>query len=529
MDTQDSTAGRREWLGLAVLALPCLLYSMDSTVLNLAVPRIVADLAPTSTELLWIIDIYGFVLAGSLITMGTLGDRIGRRRLLLGGAAAFGAVSVLAAFSTSARMLIAMRALLGVAGATLAPSTLSLIHTMFHNPRQRLFAIGVWGASFSAGAALGPVLGGLLLERFWWGSVFLLAVPVMGVLLATGPALLPEVKAPTTSRLDLPSAALSLGAVLLAIYGVKDIAAGGRLWLPAISIAAGLATAFVRRQRSLADPLIDLRMFRARSFSAALATTMLGIFVVFGVYVFLAQQLQLVLGLSPLRAACWMLPSSVGFTVGSMLAPLAARRVRPFLVIAGGLVLASAGLMIISQFAGLAGIALGSIAFSLGCAPVPTLATAMIVGSAPPERAGAASGIAETSSELGGALGTALLGSLGAAVYRGSLGGTFPVEADTLAGAVALAARLPEPRAAALLDASRAAFERAFAITTAVGAAVLLATALLVVALLRRTDDKETQPQPTGSRPSDAQEGERPAESDKRLSSPREHPVFGSS
>jgi MFS transporter, DHA2 family, multidrug resistance protein len=189
-------AGRREWIGLAVLALACVLYSMDLTVLHLAVPEISADLEPSSAQLLWIVDIYGFLLAGSLITMGTLGDRIGRRRLLLIGAAAFGLASVLAAFSWSAEMLIAARALLGVAGATLAPSTLSLIRSMFLDPRQRTFAIGVWITSFSAGAVVGPPIGGVLLEFFWWGSVFLLAVPVMALLLLLGPLLLPEFRDP---------------------------------------------------------------------------------------------------------------------------------------------------------------------------------------------------------------------------------------------------------------------------------------------------------------------------------------------
>src|SRR5687767_3051357 len=185
-------ATRREWIGLAVIALPCMLYSMDLTVLNLALPHLSADLQPSSSQLLWIVDIYGFFVAGSLITMGTLGDRIGRRRLLLIGAVAFGATSVIAAFSTSSEMLIVSRALLGISGATIAPSTLSLIRNMFHDPRQRTLAIGVWISSFSAGAAIGPLLGGVLLEYFWWGSVFLLAVPVMAILLVLGPILLPE-------------------------------------------------------------------------------------------------------------------------------------------------------------------------------------------------------------------------------------------------------------------------------------------------------------------------------------------------
>src|SRR6188474_2903990 len=192
----SNRAGRREWLGLAVIALPCVLYSMDLTVLELAVPRLSADLKPTAAQLLWILDIYGFLVAGSLITMGTLGDRIGRRRLLMIGAAAFGVASVIAAFSTSAEMLIATRALLGLAGATLAPSTLSLIRNMFLDQQQRTVAIGIWISSYSVGAAIGPLVGGILLEHFWWGSVFLIGVPVMVLLLVVGPMLLPEFRDP---------------------------------------------------------------------------------------------------------------------------------------------------------------------------------------------------------------------------------------------------------------------------------------------------------------------------------------------
>src|SRR5258706_726916 len=291
-------AGRREWIGLAVIALPCLLYSMDLTVLNLAVPSLSVDLKPTSAQLLWIVDIYGFMVAGSLITMGPLGARIGRRRLLLMGAAAFGVASVIAAFSSSAGMLIAARALLGIAGATLAPSTLSLIRNMFLDPRQRTVAIGIWVTSYSVGAAIGPLLGGILLQYFWWGSVFLIGVPVMLLLLMLGPVLLPEFRDPEAGRLDLVSAALSLAAVLSVIYGLKRIAEDGPAWLPVLSMAAGLAlgVAFVRRQLTLADPLIDLRLFRSRAFSGALVIYTLGTFVAFGAFVFLAQDLQLVLG-----------------------------------------------------------------------------------------------------------------------------------------------------------------------------------------------------------------------------------------
>jgi len=234
-------AGAREWTGLAVIALACVLYVMDLTVLHLAIPSISADLKPTSTQLLWIIDIYGFLVAGSLITMGTLGDRIGRRRLLLIGAGAFGVASVLAALSTSATMLIATRALLGIAGATLAPSTLSLIRNMFLDPRQRTMAISIWITSFSVGGAIGPLLGGLVLEFFWWGSVFLLAVPVMVVLLILGPRLLPEYRDESAGRLDLLSAVMSLAAILAVVFGLKQIAANGVSTLSIVSLVVGVA------------------------------------------------------------------------------------------------------------------------------------------------------------------------------------------------------------------------------------------------------------------------------------------------
>ncbi|HEV2927641.1 MAG TPA: MFS transporter, partial [Propionibacteriaceae bacterium] len=316
-------AGRREWTGLAVLALACLLYAMDLTVLHLAVPSLSADLQPSSAQLLWITDIYGFMVAGFLITMGTLGDRIGRRRLLLLGAAAFGVVSVGAAFSTSPEQLIAGRALLGIAGATLAPSTLSLIFSMFTDPLQRSTAIGIWITSFSAGGAIGPVLGGVLLERFWWGSVFLLAVPVMALLLVLGPRVLPEYRDPNAGRLDLVSALMSLVAVLSAVFGLKLLAQDGLGALAVSSVVVGMvvAVAFAHRQLRLADPMIDLQLFRIRAFNAALATNLAGIFIAVGYFLFVAQYLQLVLGLTPLEAGLWSLPSAVGFIVGSNLAP----------------------------------------------------------------------------------------------------------------------------------------------------------------------------------------------------------------
>ncbi len=332
-------ATRREWIGLAAIALPCFVYAMDMTVLNLALPAISSALAPSASQLLWIVDIYGFLVAGFLITMGTLGDRFGRRRLLLIGAAAFGAASVAAAFADSTEMLIAMRALLGVAGATLAPSTMSLIRNMFHDAHQRQFAIGVWIASFSAGGAVGPLVGGVLLEFFWWGSVFLVAVPVMALLLVVGPRLLPEYRDPDAGRIDLPSVALSLGAVLATIYGLKRMAEHGFGWLALAGVLGGLAfgTAFLRRQRRIDYPLLDLDLFRRPAFTAAFAAYGLSCLAMFGVYLYIAQYLQLVLGLSPLLAGLATVPWSLAFAVGSLLAPRLARRAAPVSIFVGGL------------------------------------------------------------------------------------------------------------------------------------------------------------------------------------------------
>jgi DHA2 family multidrug resistance protein-like MFS transporter len=492
-------ATRRDWIGLAVIALPCLLYSMDLTVLNLAVPKLSAALKPSSAQLLWIVDIYGFLIAGSLVTMGTLGDRIGRRRLLLIGAAAFGVASVIAAFSTSAEMLIATRALLGIAGATLAPSTLSLIRNMFLDPQQRTFAIGVWVTSYSVGGAIGPLLGGVLLQYFWWGSVFLIGVPVMLLLLVLGPVLLPEFRDPKAERLDLFSAALSLVAVLLVIYGLKRIAERGPGWLPALTIVTGLAVgaAFLRRQRTLAHPLIDLQLFRSRAFSASLAVYLLATLVAFGAYIFIAQYLQLVLGLSPLQAGLATVPSMVGFIAGSLVVPVLARRVRPWSLIGAGLVVGAVGFGVLTQVDGAAGlgvIVFGSVIYSLGLSPVVILATDLIVGSAPVERVGAASAISETSSELGGALGIAVLGSIGVAVYRGMMATGIPiglppeaaeVAKATLGGALSVAQQLPDLLRVELLHTARDAFAQSFRLTAAISAVISLTTAVVVKGLLR--------------------------------------------
>ncbi|HMC57009.1 MAG TPA: MFS transporter [Gemmatimonadaceae bacterium] len=505
----SAKAGRREWIGLAVIALPCLLYSMDLTVLHLAVPKISAALEPSSAQLLWIIDVYGFFVAGSLITLGTLGDRIGRRKLLLIGAALFGLASVLAAFSKSAEMLIVNRAVLGVAGATIAPSTMSLIRNMFNDPHERRTAISIWIISFSLGGAIGPVVGGALLQYFWWGSAFLMGVPVMVLVLIAGPMLLPEYKDPNAGKLDLISAAMSLTAVLGVIYGVKRIAqdavgtssiAPVALVVPLLFILMGLAIGwlFVRRQLHLEDPLIDLRLFRLPGFRAALVLYGGAIFLQFGGFLFLAQYLQLVLGLSPLEGGLWSVPWAIGFIAGSLVTPPLSRRIAPVHLIFWGLVVSSLGYFLFARLgptrADLPMFALASLILSFGSSPVFTLANDVIIGSAPPERAGAASGISETCAEMGGALGVAIFGSIGVAIYRGMLTQALPDGVTpemsrnalaTLAGALDVSRQLQTVATATLTQAARGAFLRGLVVCEVISGVGTLALAFFARARFR--------------------------------------------
>ncbi|MEV6931106.1 MFS transporter [Dactylosporangium sp. NPDC051485] len=485
------------WLGLAVLALPALLVSIDVFVLLLALPRIGADLHASSTEQLWILDVYGFLLSGFMITMGTLGDRIGRRRLLLLGAAAFGAASVAAAYSTGPVMLIAARAALGIAGATLAPSSLALISGLFPDPRRRGLAIGVWMVCFMSGAIIGPVAGGLLLAHFWWGSAFLLGVPAMVLLLVLGPILLPEQRHPGTGRFDLPSVALSLAAILPTVYGVKELARTGWRPVPLAALAIGLALAvlFARRQRTLAAPLLDLRLFADRAFAAALGGMFAGTMLTGAMMVFITQHLQVVDALTPRAAGLWILPAALASAVSFQVAPLLARRVRPGLLIGGGLLLSAAGaalVVLVPASAGPLPVIAAFVVSNLGMGPMATLATGIVMGSAPPERAGAAGALNEVSGEFGYALGIALLGSLGTAVYRAvvDLPAGLPASAaagarDTATAAVAAASGLPSSLAGPLLAAARTAATSGLHVVAGVCAIVLAGLAVVTLRMLR--------------------------------------------
>jgi DHA2 family multidrug resistance protein-like MFS transporter len=508
MTTQATTvgvprAGRREWLGLAVLALPTLMVALDLFVMLLAVPHLSAALHASSTQQLWILDIYGFMVAGFLLTMGTLGDRIGRRRLLLVGAATFGAASILAAWSTSPEMLIAARALLGIAGATLSPSTLSLIITLFRGPRQQASAVGIWAGCFVVGAIVGPIVGGVLLEHFWWGSVFLLGVPAMVLLLLVGPGLLPEFRNPQAGRLDPASVALSLGAILPIVYGLKELTRGGWRPLPAATIVVGLAVGwrFLRRQQMLAaaggDPLLDLRLFTNHPFSTTLGSLLANSTLAGGTMAFIAQHFQLVEGLSPLRAGLALVPGMLAAIASFQLAPMLARRVRPAVLFSGGLSVSVTGLLLLTQSNATSGPLLLMAGFALvsfGGGPLVALGTNLVVSSAPPEHAGSAAGVAQTANEFGYALGIATLGSVGVAVYHTQIADTIPTglptavaaaAAESIAGATAAAHALPDQLATALLAVARDAFTSGLHVVAAVSAVLLAGIALLIATTLR--------------------------------------------
>ncbi|MEV0650542.1 MFS transporter [Phytomonospora sp. NPDC050363] len=496
-DSIPARAGRREWIALAVLALPTLLVSIDVYVLLLALPHMTADLGADGVEQLWITDVYGFMLAGFLITMGTLGDRIGRRRLLLIGAAAFGAASVVAAYSVSPAMLIGARAVLGVAGAVLAPSTMSLIRTLFRDARQMGLAIGIWGLCFSAGAVIGPLVGGAMLTRFWWGSVFLLGVPAMALLLVLGPILLPEFRAPGGGKLDLVSVALSLAAVLPAVYGLKELAHNGGSLPPMAALVVGVlfAVLFARRQRRLEHPLLDLRLFANRSFSTALGGTLSATLLMGALMLFITQDLQLVEGLSPFEAGMWMMPAVIANAISFIVSPLLARRFRPAYLIGAGLAVSVTGLVMLTRTDTTSGplvLAAGFTLIFLGSGPLVTLGVQLIMAATPPEKAGSAAALNETGGQFGFAFGLAALGSIAAAVYTarftppdGVTEAAAEQASESLADAVVVAGELPAGLGEALLAPAREAFVSGLHLVAGISAVILAVVAVAIVRLLR--------------------------------------------
>lgn len=502
INLQHTKASNKEWIGLAVLALPTLLVSMDMTVMYLAVPSLSAAIKPSNTQLLWSTDVYTFAEAGFLITMGTLGDKIGSRKLLLIGAFAFTVASVFTAFTNNSSMLIIGRAVLGVCGATLLPSIMSLIRAMFQNAKQRTFAFGIWTMCFSIGTMLGPFVGGLLLNRFWWGSVFLVSVPLMILLLVLAPVWLPEARHPSKQKFDIISAFLSLGAILPMVYSIKEMAQGGNfnqlLLLPIIgSVIIGVL--FIRRQQTLNNPMIDLSLFRRTEFSITLITLLLAIFAWAGLSFFIAQHLQLVMDMSPLWAGLWTMPAAAISALGCMIAPQAAKKYRRGFVMATGLIIMVFGMLLLSQItitSGLPLIVVASFLLSFGCGIVVTLGHDMVISSAPVEKAGIASGISETSTTLGAALGIALLGSIVTAVYHYKISYTTSDLFSDKAGvelikssfdvAVPVIKKLPQTSASSMLVMVREAFDHSFNVVAAISATLITIAAIAVAYTSRR-------------------------------------------
>ncbi|MFK8845555.1 MFS transporter [Streptomyces sp. Ac-502] len=484
------------WLALAVLVLAVLLVGVDATVLGLATPFLSEDLRPSGTQLLWIGDVYSFVIAGLLVSMGSLGDRVGRKKLLLTGSVVFGAMSVLAAYAGSPAMMIVARALLGVAGATLMPSTLALIRNLFHDPKERSLAIGIWGAMASAGAAVGPVLGGFLLGHFWWGSVFLINLPVMALLVIIGVKVLPESRNPNLGPWDLPSVGLSLVGMVGVVYAVKEAAVHGFRWDIAAAAVLGLLAlvTFVRRQRSLKSPLLDMKLFQHRGFSGAVLADLLTILGLSGLVFFLSQFLQMVQLRSPLNAGLVELPAAIGAVGAGLAAGYVARRLSVRLVVAGGLGvvgLALAGCIGLGQDTST--FTLGAILFAVGVGAgfAFTVTADVILSSVPKEQAGAASAVSETAYELGAALGIALLGSIVTSIYRdfatphGVPETTADAARESLGGAVEASGTLPADAGDSLLKAAQHAFVDGLDTAAGVGAAVLITAACAAWFLLR--------------------------------------------
>ncbi|MGP5152226.1 MFS transporter [Glutamicibacter ardleyensis] len=492
-----STLSRsRRWAALAVLLFPVLLVSVDNTVLSFAVPAISAALSPTGAQLLWIIDIYPLILAGLLVPMGFLVDRIGRRKVLLIGATGFALVSALAAFATDAFQLVLARALLGVFGAMLMPATLSLIRNIFPDAKERRTAIAIWASAFSGGAVLGPIVGGILLEHFWWGSVFLLAVPMLLPLLVGGLLLLPESKDPNPGRVDPWSIVLVIFTLLPFVYAVKSFTTEPLyIAVGALSLAIVSGITFVRRQLVLANPMIDVRLFSNGVFSGALTVNLIGVFSLVGFIYFVSQHLQLIAGYSPLEAGLLMTPGLVlTMAFGLLSVPLAARFGAPGIMVGGLLLSALAYALVV--FAGSSGdvfwLMVAFCILGIGVGMSETLSNDMVLSAVPAAKSGAASAISETAYEVGAVLGVAVLGTILNTVYAAQLrvpeiltDAEVHLAGETLSGAHQIAQGLPASQAQELLASAAHAFDNGVLITSSIAAVLALAAAIVVARIIK--------------------------------------------
>ncbi|MDI2130594.1 MFS transporter [Yinghuangia seranimata] len=494
--TQISPA--RKWATVAVGCLANVVLGIDLTALHLAIPGLVADLDPSANQILWIADSYGFALAGFLITMGVLGDRIGRKRLFLFGTLAFAATSLLTAYAWNAETLILARTLLGVSGATIMPSALSVTRNVFTDPKERTTAVGIGMGVGALGVGLGPVFGGLMLDHFWWGSVFLINVPLMAVTCVLALFIWPESKDPNPHRFDLVSVPLSLVGVLGFVYAVKEAAANGVMQgRVAISLVLGLLAgiAFVVRQQRISYPLIDVSLFRQQAFTGSVLANMFSMFALIAQSLLFAQYFQLVLGWSPLKAGLAGLPGGVCAMIGGALAaPLitAFGRAR---VVGIGMAVAAAGFglyMLSGTSADYLVLLVAMVPCAMGMGMAMTVTGDTILASVPKDRAGAASAISETATELGGALGMAVLGSVLNGVYRNEIDvpAGVPESArgsveDSIGSALTSAVTMPADVAGRVVDAARSAFVDGMHMALLTSAALALLAGVAGLVLLR--------------------------------------------
>ncbi|WP_329387311.1 MFS transporter [Streptomyces sp. NBC_01351] len=492
-----ASGGTNRWVVLAVLCVSLVLVALDATILHVAVPSVTEDLRPGPIELLWIVDAYPLVCAALLILFGTLGDRVGRRRVLLLGYGLFGVASAIAAFADSAQVLIAARALLGIGGAMIMPATLSILRQVFPDRRERALAIGIWTAVAAIGAASGPVLGGFLVQHYWWGSVFLINIPLMALILPLGRRLLPESRGTSDGPWDVLGALMAAAGVLGAVLGIKRLGAERQLFdaqaLVPLLLGAALIVLFVRRQKRRAHPLIDMRMFSRAAFSTSVGCIVLAMLALVGLELIAVQYLQLVLHLSPLETGLRLLPLTFAAMAAGATGSYTLARVGPRRMVSLGFVLTAFAVLLLT----LMGehdrpvlLTVGFVLLGFGLQTTLFAAYESMLSEAPAATAGGAASIGETSYQLGAGMGIALLGSVMNAAYRPGLAGVPGVPAAEAAGAAnslgeayAVAAQLGGPAGASLYAAARSSFVHGLHVTLAVSAVLLFAGALMALKL----------------------------------------------
>lgn len=489
----------RRWGALAVLSLALITVVMDLTVLNVALPSISEELRPSATAQLWMVDAYSLILAGLLISMSGLADRWGRRRLLMIGFAVFGLGSFLILWADTPGAVIAVRAFLGLGGAMIMPTTLSMLRVVFVDPRERTLALGVWAGVSAGGAAVGPIIGGFLLEHFSWHSAFLVNVPPMVLALIAAAVLLPESRVQTAARWDFAGSALSIGGVAALVWSIKEFGkhfvadglANPAAWAALIG-ALALLTVFVRRCLHREDPLLDVRLFRTPQLTAGVLAALFSMLAMGGGLLLLAQWLQLVEGHSPLQAGYRLLPFAAGAVVTSVLARTFVDWFGARTVMGVGILLPAVGFFLLWAAPQPLEYSWVLVAMLLQGAGTGALAigSAMIMSASPQDKAGNAAAIEETAYDIGNVFGVALLGTIAAVIFSSHLDSPVPGADNSLAEALTIAQETANP---ALAHAAITSFNDALAQVGLIGSALLAFAAAVVYLLTPRGLDINVQ------------------------------------